>query len=858
VTKTSFHSNAPVISHRRYHLKRPHISELLRQGLQYPLVTVVAGAGYGKTQAVYSFLRSGDIITTWIQLSEHDNLVSRFWENYTHTISLYNENLAAKLTDIGFPETETQYDRWMSALEDEAAPKKKYVLVLDDFHLIHNPALLAFIERIVLLRFHKAASDRTTILIARAIPAINTVTPASKGMLFEINEEDLRFTKDEILDYFRMLDVESSQDMLADIHRDTGGWAFAVNLIGLSLLHAPAQGKLAISAMKQNIFKLIESEVFLAMSEDLRRFLIRLSLIEHLPHELTKRLAGDDDRLIAEMTEISSFIRYDAYMNAFRIHHLFLDYLTRKQDALSEEETRETYRAAARWFEENDRRIDAITYYEKAGDYRAIVNIAYMLPQVIPMDTARFILASIEKGLEALFRENPISHSLYMRLLMSAGRFDDAIAMIDRTIEEFESLPSSKFNCRVLLGAYNNLGFARMMLYPLHPDRELWRCFERADRYFTLGSPFGAYAVRGPVTSITLGSYACRAGSAESCDTDLYIENLDRMAPYVAHSMDGCMLGLNSLARAERAYLRGELKDAEKFAYRALYKAKEARQREIESRAVFYLLRIDLQAGDYAKTQRHLKHLELSAELSEHPLSPVEYDLVTSWYYAQLGQNARIADWLKGGFEDSMTPSVMLDFEIPVRMRCHWADRKYHELLAFLESLETEGMLLLMRLECKILQAICLYQTHEKAGALDALAEAYELARANAFDTPFIEYGSKMRTLSRAAMKASNCGIPAEWLSKINKKSATYAKKLAFVASEYRKANHLGDEIQLSLREIEILTDLYHGLSRSEIAVNRRLSINTVKSLLQIIYSKLGAENNMDVIRIAIDMKLIG
>jgi DNA-binding CsgD family transcriptional regulator len=205
-----------------------------------------------------------------------------------------------------------------------------------------------------------------------------------------------------------------------------------------------------------------------------------------------------------------------------------------------------------------------------------------------------------------------------------------------------------------------------------------------------------------------------------------------------------------------------------------------------------------------------------------------------------------------------VTPSVMLDFDIQVRMRCHWADQRCHELLAFLESRETDGMVLLMRLEFKIMEAICRYQIREKTGALRAFAEAYELARSNALDMPFIEYGNKMRTLSRVAMKSENCGIPTEWLLKINKKSATYAKKLAFVVSEYRKSNHLGDEIQLSLREVEILTDLYHGLSRSEIAVNRRLSINTVKSVLQIIYAKLGAENNMDVIRIALDMKLIG
>jgi LuxR family maltose regulon positive regulatory protein len=170
-----------------------------------------------------------------------------------------------------------------------------------------------------------------------------------------------------------------------------------------------------------------------------------------------------------------------------------------------------------------------------------------------------------------------------------------------------------------------------MLLYPIIRNREFWRSFEKADRYYTLGHPFGPHAVKGPVTSVYLGSYACRVGSTDSDEMEQYIENLDRLMPYVTHSMDGCMLGHNDLARAELFYFRGELKDAEKFAYRALYKAKEGRQREIESRAAFYLLRIDLQAGDYARIQQRLRYLETMLDLTEYPLNTALYDLLTSW-----------------------------------------------------------------------------------------------------------------------------------------------------------------------------------------------------------------------------------
>ena len=54
-----------------------------------------------------------------------------------------------------------------------------------------------------------------------------------------------------------------------------------------------------------------------------------------------------------------------------------------------------------------------------------------------------------------------------------------------------------------------------------------------------------------------------------------------------------------------------------------------------------------------------------------------------------------------------------------------------------------------------------------------------------------------------------------------------------------------------------MLKDLYHGLSREEIAANRHISINTVKKTLPAIYAKLDAKNNVDAIRIAMEKNLI-
>jgi len=122
---------------------------------------------------------------------------------------------------------------------------------------------------------------------------------------------------------------------------------------------------------------------------------------------------------------------------------------------------------------------------------------------------------------------------------------------------------------------------------------------------------------------------------------------------------------------------------------------------------------------------------------------------------------------------------------------------------------------------------------------------------------PFIELGKDMRTLTATALKEKVSGIPGEWVESVNRKSASYAKRQAHVIADYKQANNIGDGVAFTPRETEILSDLSHGLSRAEIAAGRNISINTVKMLIGIIYGKLGAENLADLIRIAVERKIV-
>jgi LuxR family maltose regulon positive regulatory protein len=231
-----------------------------------------------------------------------------------------------------------------------------------------------------------------------------------------------------------------------------------------------------------------------------------------------------------------------------------------------------------------------------------------------------------------------------------------------------------------------------------------------------------------------------------------------------------------------------------------------------------------------------------------------------SWYLASIGETENIAVWVKSDFMSVKTEAFITGIEDLPKMKYYLSEKRFQELLSFIEQRPTThgiGRYLLGRVVMAVNEAVCLYNIKDREGAVQALNKAYDLASPNAFDMPFIEMGNYMRSLAGAAMHEKDCVIPADWLETIRSKAATYAKRVAHVKSQYRQQTGKDNERPLTIRELGVLKDLSQGLSRSEIATDQGISVNTVKAMLQIIYEKLGADNNMDAIRIAISKGLI-
>jgi len=829
-----------------FYFKRSRLNQLFLEAMNYPLILVCAGAGYGKTSAIHDFVEEYQADTIWVQFSERDNVGGRFWENYAHSLAKTNKPFSDAVNKLGFPDSEEKFTQYYVLLREHTQIKRR-IIVLDDFHFIESPAVIKFVEK----GFHNLQLGTTLIIVSRSTPSLNIAGMVSKDHVFNISEDDLRFTESELSQFFRGQDVSLSPDSLRGIMGDTEGWAFAINLIAHSYKKAPGYEGYLRSAMKSNIFRFMETEIWDGISENLQNFLVRLSLIDHLSIDLITLLAGEDTSLIAEMEKQNAYMRRDDYINAYLIHHLFLEFLSRKQEQLTEEQKKQTYAVAGDWCNRNGFKIDALAYYEKAGDYKMIVSIFFELPSQIPQDIARYATGIFEKIPQTAFDKVDFLAVMHIRAVMCLGQWKEACALAESYEAKYLKMPENDpFRNHTLGGIYYCWGILRQLMCTTDDVYDFDIYCAKLDECL---SKFPVDP--GQLANYPAGPWINLAGAERKGAPDEYISAISRAERHVSHCFNGAMAGIGDLARGELLFYQDNISGAEPLILRAMEQARERKQFDIVHRALFYILRIAVLQGNYAKLEQTLKEMEFQLNESEYAVRFLTYDFILTWYYCTLGFPEKIPDWLKGKFTPYSHASFIENFANLARSHYCCLTNDYPPLLAYFEEQKQRETILYGRIEMLAIEACVHYKMKNREKAYSVFEDAYKTASPNAIWMPFIEMGKDMRTLTTFAMKKHG-NIPKTWLENINRKSASYAKRLAHIVTDYKNANHI-DAIVISTRENEILNDLSHGLSRAEIAANRGLSVNTVKMIINNVYMKLGAENLADAIRIAAEKKIV-
>ena len=830
---------------------RPRMNTLLHDAIKKPLAIVCAQAGYGKTRAVYDFSRESTLACAWIQVSERDNLSSRFWESLVRAITQLDQSAADKLSDLGFPDTEEKMSRYLDIRERalNTQSDKRPLMIIDDFHLIENPDILAFLERFI----HHTLEDRSLILITRESPRLNLADLRARDLVSELQEDELKFTDFELASYLHEQDIAVEPDVLREISRDTGGWALAIDLVARCLKRAPGYRGYAQSAMRRSVSELMEAEAFDPASEPLKRFLVSLSLIEHLSEDLVRLLARGDEILLAEFAQQSAYLRHDQHLNAWLIHPLFLDFLRSRQDMLTGLERQETYEMAGAWCEEHGYLTDALSYFEAAGDYDAIVDVLADLPFCLPYDLARQILEIFERCPQDALLHTDFLAVMHLRTLLSLGREQECTELAADFEQKFKQLPDEDPRKQRNLGLiYSYQGMMRHLMSTADGVYDFGPYFDQMHECLK-DTPLPQQRW----LSMSLGPWASLPGSGDPEALAAYTEASTRMIAQIDACIEGVAAGLEDLCRGETAFYLGDLRKAELKILRGLSDARKTGQFETQHRALLYLMRIAFAQGKRDRTEQAHKDLHTLLDEKDYAQRFMTCDIAQGWYAWQLRQPDLVPGWLREGFAPYGHAFFPENFGNQMKARYHYLTRDFAPLLAYIDEALQRESILFGRVELLAMAACARYQMKDRAGALATLRDAWELVERNGILTPFTELGRDMRTLSAYAQRADSCDIPAPWLEAVNRRSALYARYQATMIAEYEKEQGRSDLAALSRREAEVLHDLYAGFSRTDIATKQRLALSTVNMHVKGLYAKLQASNTADVIRIAMEQGLL-
>ncbi len=367
-------------------VRRLALIEQLRRGKPYPIVSVVAPPGYGKTTLLSQWAERNGQAFAWVSVDDGDNdpkVLLSYVAEALNAVEPIDGRVFDALASPVSSVPGSVVPRLGAAFSSMTSP---VALVLDDEHALHNSECRAALS---VLADHVPAGSRLA-LAGRAEPPLRVARLRAEGKILEIGPNDLSLTCDEASSLLRNADVALGEDEVAGLHRRTEGWPAGLYLAALYLREGGPLASAAVSfgGGDRLVSEYMESEFLSRISRRQRVFLTRTAVLERLSGPLCEavlNVAGSAVTLAELARSNMLLVPLDRHGEWYRYHHLFRDMLLAELHRLEPELIPVLQRRAAGWCALNGRPEEALEYSMAAGD----VDTAAGLVEKIGVPTQR-------------------------------------------------------------------------------------------------------------------------------------------------------------------------------------------------------------------------------------------------------------------------------------------------------------------------------------------------------------------------------------------------------------------------------------------------------------------------------------
>jgi LuxR family maltose regulon positive regulatory protein len=344
------------------------------------LTVVVAPAGWGKTtllsQWAHDPAESRGVV--WVSLDEADDDPIRFW---TYVLAALHravpelaEGALGALSTPGLDPVDLALPLLLNALVEL---DRRYVLVLDDYHVLSDPRVHEGVE--FLLAYLPPTLH--LVLAGRSDPPLPLARLRARRELTEIRAADLGFRPDEAAALLRAVgETPFDAEAVTALCARTEGWAAGLQLAALTVRGAadPVTAATTIRGDDRHVLDYLSEEVLDRLQTDHRELLVRTSVLERLTGPLCDSVLDRDDSaaVLRALDRADLFVvPLDARRDWYRCHGLFRDVLRRELTRMDPAEPARVLARAADWFLARDHLVDAVDHRLRAGDEPAAADL---------------------------------------------------------------------------------------------------------------------------------------------------------------------------------------------------------------------------------------------------------------------------------------------------------------------------------------------------------------------------------------------------------------------------------------------------------------------------------------------------
>jgi LuxR family maltose regulon positive regulatory protein len=381
---------------RQNRVERPRLIEQINDGMKRAFTLILAPAGFGKTTLIAEWARTADMPVAWLSLERSERTPERFLSYFIHALQQISPQVgqtAQAMLTSGQAMAEDAI--LFSLLNDLNEIGQDFAIVLDDYHLLDGSEVNAILQSLLEYlpaQMHLAITTRT-------MPELSLARLRARDQMVEINTADLRFTESEVRAFLEQMGAPLPPEQISHLNQSTEGWAVGLQLAGLALARQPFDWN--IPAGQTHIFDYLAEEVLRRETPEVQEFLKVSALFDRFCTSLCNRLFSSPQFRTSENGEIKSttsspifrslengggregadilayleranlfLVPLDSTGTWFRYHALFTEFLRRQ---LLPEQSLKLYQIASLWFEENNLLDEAIHYATHAADHERTV-----------------------------------------------------------------------------------------------------------------------------------------------------------------------------------------------------------------------------------------------------------------------------------------------------------------------------------------------------------------------------------------------------------------------------------------------------------------------------------------------------